>query len=83
MHLGSRKDYRHETKDALPAERVYQVGQPIRWNPPRGAYTPKSMQALASGQTGIVERVYNDCYLLAAIAGWTGVLLNVDYVEAL
>lgn len=81
MHLGSRLDYR-EIKDALPAERVFKAGQRIRWNPPQGAYSPKSLQALAAGQTGTVERVYNDSYLRVTIASWTGVLLNADFVEA-
>ena len=69
---------------ALPprSDRAFRPGQTIRWNPPVGAYGTKSMQAIAAGQTGIVERIYNDSYLIAAIAGWTGVLLNTDFVEA-
>lgn len=81
MHIGSRLDARREIKNALPAQRVFKVGQQIRWNPPPGAYSPRSMQALAAGQTGTIERIYNESYLLATIASWAGVLLNVDYVE--
>lgn len=67
---------------ALKAERTFHRGQTIRWNPPPGAYSPKSMQALAAGHVGSVERIYNDSYLLAEISGWQGVLLNLDFVEA-
>lgn len=71
-----------DLSQALPAERTFKPGQQVRWSPPPGAYSPKSMQALAAGQCGTVERVYNDSYLIAAIGSWTGVLLNVDFVEA-
>lgn len=66
---------------ARRAERTFRPGQTILWNPPPGAYGQKSMQALAAGQTGVVERIYNDSYLLAEIAGRTGVVLNADFVE--
>lgn len=68
---------------AMRSERNFRPGQTIRWNPPVGAYGKKSMQALAAGQVGRVERIYNDSYLIAEIAGWTGVLLNADFVETL
>lgn len=68
---------------ARRSKRAFRPGQTIRWNPPVGAYRTKSMQALAAGQTGVVERICNDSYLLAEIAGWTGVLLNTDFVETL
>jgi hypothetical protein len=71
-----------DIKDALVAERVFHPGQAIRWNPPARAYSPQSMQARFAGQTGVVERVYNDSYLLATINDRTGVLLNTDFVEA-
>jgi len=71
-----------DLSQALPAERTFKPGQQVRWNPPQGAYGPKSMQALAAGQTGVVRRVWNDSYLLAHIGGWKDVLLNVDFVEA-
>lgn len=67
---------------ARRSKRAFFPGQTIRWNPPVGAYGAKSMQAIAAGQTGVVERIYNDSYLLASIAGWTGVLLNTGFVEA-
>lgn len=70
-----------DLKNAQRSERAFRPGQIIRWNPPVGAYGSKSMQAISAGQTGRVERIYNDSYLLASIAGWTGVLLNTDFVE--
>lgn len=70
------------TPGTLRSERTFRPGQTIIWNPPPGAYGQKSMQALAAGHTGVVERTYNDSYLLASIAGRTGVLLNADFVEA-
>ena len=66
---------------ARRSKRAFRPGQTIRWNPPCGAYGSKSMQAIAAGETGVVERIYNDSYLIAAIAGWTGVLLNADFAE--
>lgn len=75
--------FAYVTKGAAQrSKRTFRSGQTIRWNPPRGAYGPNTMQALAAGQVGRVERIYNDSYLLAEIAGWTGVLLNADFVEA-
>jgi hypothetical protein len=73
---------RNSQNNAPPAKRVFRPGQSIRWNPPPGAYSPKSLQARAGGQVGQVERLYNESYLVATIAGGTGVLLNVDFVEA-
>jgi hypothetical protein len=61
-----------DIKDALAAERVFHPGQAIRWKLP----------ASATVQTGVVERVYNDSYLLATLNDRTVVLLNTDFVEA-
>lgn len=70
-----------DLRDTLKAKRVFHPGQAVRWNPPHGAYSPQSLQARHAGQTGVVERVYNECYLLASFSERGGVLLNVDFVE--
>ncbi len=71
------------TPQATRAPRTFHIGQPIRWNPPKGAYGPKCLQTLMAGQTGVVTRLWNESYLLATIGNRNDVLLNQDFVDAL
>lgn len=63
-------------------DRTFKIGQRVKWNPPQGAYGPKSVQTQIAGQTGIITKIWNESYLLADMGSRRDVLLNLDFVEA-
>lgn len=64
----------------LVPDRVFRVGQLVRWNPPLGAYSPRSAQSLYAGKSGLVVALYADDAAFVSF-GSRHILCNTAYLE--
>jgi hypothetical protein len=63
-----------------PPERCFKAGSLVRWNPPDGAYSPRSAQYQVSGQAGLFISYYSDDMAFVAFNA-PAVLCNTAYLE--
>lgn len=61
-------------------DRCFRIGALVRWNPPVGAYSPRSGQALHAGLSGLVVSLYADDAAFVNF-GNCQILCNTAYLE--
>lgn len=65
----------------LPPERVFRVGERVRFAPPAGAYSPHSAQHRHVGDAGVVVKRVTDSYVSVLFREGAAVLIDPAYLR--